>query len=315
MSDGLRAGSKLIEFLAPLLRSDFYLVDVGCSGGIDPGWRSFGDRLSGVGFDPNVVECERLASIEKQRVTYEPGFVAAPKRPFYIDRNPWHRLAVFRSTAIRHDKSAALSNLEKTQQNLWGSTKLSERIIALRDYLSGKRPDFFKIDIDGPDFDVMRSVDYADILGVSMEVNFIGGNGPDEHTFHNTDRFMRSQGFDLYFLSYRTYAMSALPAKYVSSHPAESVSGRPVQGDALYFRDIVATGLPVERDKVLKLACLFSLAGQHDSVADVLQHYRPTLLDIDVEAALDIICQEARGRSYKDHMALFEADDASFYSV
>ena len=43
--------------------SPFFLVDVGCSGGIERRWRSFGTRLQGVGFDPLVAEVERLNAL------------------------------------------------------------------------------------------------------------------------------------------------------------------------------------------------------------------------------------------------------------
>ena len=37
----------------PLL-SEFMLIDIGCSGGIDAVWRGFGPRLRALAIDPNV---------------------------------------------------------------------------------------------------------------------------------------------------------------------------------------------------------------------------------------------------------------------
>ena len=43
----------------------FSLLDIGCSGGIDPKWRAFGARLRAIGIDASETECRRLASLEQ----------------------------------------------------------------------------------------------------------------------------------------------------------------------------------------------------------------------------------------------------------
>ena len=48
---------------------------------------------------------------------------------------------------------------------------------------------------------------------------------------------MRAHGFALFDLTVRTYSSSALPQPYVMPHAAQSIRGRPLQGDALYIRD------------------------------------------------------------------------------
>ena len=78
------------------------------------------------------------------------------------------------------------------------------------------------------------------VIAVQLEVNFLGTDQPDEHTFHNTDRFMRGQGFDLLRLDVRNCSSRALPARYIWPTPAETVSGRPFQGEAYYARDVLA---------------------------------------------------------------------------
>jgi hypothetical protein len=52
------------------------VIDVGCSRGIDAVWRVFEPDLSVHAFDPDLEECERLQSAEKNpEVRYVPGFV------------------------------------------------------------------------------------------------------------------------------------------------------------------------------------------------------------------------------------------------
>ena len=57
----------------------FTFVDVGCSGGLDPAWRVFGDRLRAVGFDASAEECERLTRMETHPdIKYVGAFAGLP---------------------------------------------------------------------------------------------------------------------------------------------------------------------------------------------------------------------------------------------
>ena len=140
----------------------------------------------------------------------------------------------------------ALSNAEATALNLWPLVRLanSEEPVILQSFCvdRGIRDlDFIKIDVDGPDFLILRSLERAfqelRVLGVGIEVNFFGSDDPDTHTLHNVDRLMRKSGFDLFSLSSRPYSTAALPARYQHVFPAQTAFGRPLQGDAIYLRD------------------------------------------------------------------------------
>jgi hypothetical protein len=69
-----------IRLVADSLKKErFALVDVGCSGGIEPIWRLFGERFAAIGFDASVSECRRLATEETSpNVHYVAGFVGLP---------------------------------------------------------------------------------------------------------------------------------------------------------------------------------------------------------------------------------------------
>ena len=45
---------------------------------------------------------------------------------------------------------------------------------------------------------------------------------------------------DLFRLDVRNFSVRALPARYIWPTPAETVSGRPFQGEAYYARDVLA---------------------------------------------------------------------------
>jgi hypothetical protein len=184
--------------------------------------------------------------------------------------------------------------------------------------------DFLKLDIDGPDYEVLRSLTdllaQPSLIGVSLEVSYYGSHDANDNSFHNMDRLMREKGFDLFGLSVRTYAAAALPFPYLDAHPSMNTGGRPVQGDALYVRDL---GSRVRREdaaalsdeKLAKTAALLALFTLPDSAAEILIVHRERLSRIlDVDYALDLLTAEIQpdetyAASYRDYIALFEADD------
>lgn len=321
----------------------FTLVDIGCSGGIEPAWRVFGDRLAAIGFDASIDECERLARDEiHPNIKYIAGFAGLPanhpfavkmkgKPPFH--RFPFDRFSAARTLELRRDRIEGATLAEKLQHNAWNNTKLAnpgEPVIVpwkLKE-LGCADVDFLKIDIDSLDYQVLHSfdghLDEFGLLAARLEVCLFGNADETEQTFHNTDRFMRARGFELFDLEVRHYSMAALPAPYAITVPAQTVTGRAFQADALYARDPAgndwaefAAALSVE--KLAKLAAIFSIWRQPDSAAEILTKFRVRLADqLDVGAGLELLAVQAqpgteRPLSYKDYIASFEADAKEFY--
>jgi len=188
--------------------------------------------------------------------------------------------------------------------------------------------DLIKIDIDGPDFQVLHSfdgkLDALELLAARLEVNFCGGTHSTEHVFANTDNFMRTRGFELLALDVRTYAMSALPSRFAITAPAQTVSGRPVQAEAFYARDPAGTdwldfGAAMRPEKMAKLAAIFSVWEQPDAAAELLVQYRSKLTALfNVDAGLELLAGQAQSQqekalSYADYIAAFEAGAEFFY--
>ena len=188
--------------------------------------------------------------------------------------------------------------------------------------------DFIKIDVDGLDYEVLWStaelLGSSGVMGAMLEVNFIGSDAPYHHTFHNTDKFMRAHGFDLYGLTVRPYTSAALPAPYIAGYPGPNTSGRPLEGDALYLRN---TGIQSKRydpnassvDKLAKLIALFSLFGLPDQAAEVVLRFRGRLeKQLNTEHLLNLLALEMqagreRPRSYKDYMQEFAGGHGWFF--
>ncbi len=288
----------------------FTLVDVGCSGGIDPGWRVFGERLRAFAFDPDLDEVARLAAAETLAgVRYVAGFVGVRADGDYAaarggrepwSRNPWQRLAVQRSV-----ERLAADGAGREAANLWREKRLADpgAPVLLHEFLPAHGVDdvdVLKIDVDSVDMGILDSVGAElagwGVLGVGLEVNFFGSEEATDHTFHAMDRFLRGRGFDLFGLSVRRYALDALPAPYVHGTPGPSVFGRPLQGDALYLRDPGAgLGPALGPEKLLKLAAIAALAGVPDLAADILLRHRAGLSAlVDVGRGLDLLAAQVQ---------------------
>lgn len=320
-----------------------FLVDIGCAGGIDPAWRVFGDRLAALAIEASVDECRRLEAQEANpAVAYLAAFAGLPPDHSFArrrggkpdaSRNSWDRLSAAKTMQRNQAHLAESSDEERIKQSVWWMTEVADaaKPVIVPDYLKAKgimNVDFLKIDTDGNDLAILHSFDGAldrlGILGARVEVNFGGSADDTDRTFHNTDRFMKAQGFELFDLTMRRYSAAALPARYTTTIAAQTESGRLLQGDALYLRDWCApywaeAAAGATADKLLKLAAFHAMFGLPDCAAELLLAFRPRLeTRIDIDAALDVLAEQTqsgtdRKLSYRDYMAAFDADDPLFY--
>jgi FkbM family methyltransferase len=306
--------------------SDFVLIDVGASGGIDDRWSVFGQHLSGVGFDPLIPEVERLnASATRGRVRYEAALVGC--RDYDRLFPPALRLD---QVASRYNqpfpRSSAVAAHALLQQdyirevfNAGAQLHYADRVVTLDDYCSaaGMRPDFLKIDTDGSDIQVLLGAPDLlageSVLGVQIEAQFHGAVHEYANTFSNIDRLLRGHGFSLFDLQPYRYSRSALPAPFAIGVAAQTVSGQVHWGEAVYFRDLAHPayermfGVRPTRERLLKLCCLFELYGLGDCAAELLTS--PCLADLpEREALLDLLTPTTFGPlRYADYTALFRA--------
>src|SRR5262245_23064283 len=181
-------------FIGQKLRTEkFRLLDVGCSGGIDAIWRAFEPRLQALGVDASATECRRLIELERNPdVSYVAAFASnSANKPIDLSAGPAaplimqmrNRLSFIRTREIRAARLKTASTQEKLRHNAWELTGLADpaKPIVLSDLLverSWTDLDYFKIDIDGRDFEVLQSLagrfTSLHVLAVQLEVNFVG---------------------------------------------------------------------------------------------------------------------------------------------
>jgi Methyltransferase FkbM domain len=313
-------------------RDPLSLVDVGCAGGIDDCWRAFGLQLHAVGIDAMNEECARLRGREDNPhvkyisalLTASPGDPSSPVRPESVPPpgNPWGRLSTAMAVDLR--RAQPRSREETLRDNEWTLQDLSNRQLSVEELISSEHIndlDFLKIDIDGPDYEVLVGfaphLDRFPVLGVKAEVNFFGTAEDGTNTFHSTDRFLRRRGFELFALSTRKYSSAAIPAPFEYAALGPTTFGRVFQGDAVYFRDPAAKSGATDLDpaKLLKLSCMFELFGLPDCAAELLLRFNDRIGRKDLPELLDLLIPYVDGvrLSYEQHLARFRGDPRRFY--
>jgi Methyltransferase FkbM domain len=310
-------------------RHPFVLIDVGCAGGIDDAWRAFGPSLIARGYDPDVAACDEARAREPfGNVLYQAGYVGLEETHPFVQRrradqrewpntNIWGRITAGYVAERAHnaERAPALAMADPTAPIGVDGIVRTEKLVTV---------DFLKVDVDGPDLEVLESarevLAKSRVLGIGLEVNWFGTPNPTEHTFHNTDRLLREQGFALFGMTCRRYSRTALPAPFVYEGYAQTRFGQPYQGDAIYVRDLAAEHLAAVAadyppEKLIKLACIYELVGVPDCAAEVLNRFRQRLTEFgDREPLLDALTPPLLGEQlpYRDYIARFERDPDLF---
>ena len=303
-------------------REPVSVVDAGCAGGIDERWRVFGSQLRAWGIDAMSAECARLRASERNTgVKYiDARIEMASDRPARPQRNPWSRLSTSVALAFR---SRERGGDEAMRSNQWHEQALSQQKLSVDDLIDAHGIDgldFLKIDLDGPDYEVLAGfiphLDRMHTLGVKVEVNFFGTELEDMHSFHNTDRLLRAHGFELFGLTGYNYSNAALPAAFATGVLGPTAYGRVLQGDALYFRDAAGDAGPgaLSPTKLLKLACMFELFDLPDCAAEILVRFREDIGRQDTAQLLDLLVPRLDGAklSYEEYISRFNADPRNF---
>ena len=300
----------------------FVLVDVGCSGGIDPVWRSFGTHFRAFGLDPDIAECGRLQSLETNpRVRYYPTPVGLPPESEFLQAKaayenahpPYGHSVMGRSSAVdpRFRAPSAVAGqgipAEIAEAACIGLAEFFER----EDLRS---VDFVKVDTDGRDLEALLSaepsIESTRILGFMVECMYQGSDHETSNTFHNIDRFMKRHGFMVYAMTINKYSRSVLPAPFVLSIPAQTTWGQPVWGDVVFLRDLAAPGqsLPVSEftvEKILKLACLYEIFLVPDCAVELILNCQVRIgARADIAKLLDSLTPSLHGRrlNYRDYL-------------
>ncbi len=295
------------------------VVDVGARWGFNEEWKVFGDGLRVYCFEPDQDECKRLNAAAGANVVYLPYALGAKAG----DATLYHtRLSA--STGLYQTNWDYFSRLLNRDN---GITEKEEtiRVTTLTDALRSARVDsidFLKLDVEGAELDVLRGaepyVESGRLIGVLSEFRFhqeINGSPP----FWELDAHLQRHGFRLFDMHFSHQSRRVLPYEGLFDYRlpngerffAYTVNGQIMDGDALYFRDLLIpanaatrrTATPVQ---LLKTACLLEVYALNDCAAEIILEHRERLSALaDCNQLLDLLTpplkgQELNYRAYVD---------------
>ena len=290
---------KLTEHLAPLFADDpLILVDIGARWGLDARWAPFGASIRAFCFEADAPECARLNGMAQPGVTFIPLAIAgkAGKATLYQTK-------FSASTGLYRTNEAFFNRLLNADNATLLSTTEVDTVTLdqARERYEIPNPDFLKLDVEGAELDIMRAANLGGTLGVYTEFRFhseINGSPP----WSETDQHLRKRGFMLYDMWCGKQSRKGLP------HPgprlctpagerffASTNGGQIMDGDALYFRDPLR--LRLNRNQILKAACMLDVFGLTDCAAELLID-REKDAGVDLVECLDILA----GGSYRKFM-------------
>jgi hypothetical protein len=304
----------------------FTLVDVGCSLGIDSVWRFFGSHLRAFGFDPDIIECQRLQKVEANPgVRYYPMAVGLPEDSDFLrvqaayeaTQPPYWRSVWGRSTA-RDPRFTPPSHVagHGIPAEIAETAKIG--VTEFLELQEVGNVDFVKADTDGSELEVLlsaeKSIEGGQILGFMVECLYQGTDHETSNTFHNIDRFMKRHGFMVYSMAVHKYSRKALPAPFVYSFPAQTAWGQVLWGDVVFLRDPGAPSRSTPElsvEKIIKLACLYEIFCVPDCAAELIMQYKERIAArVDPGKLLDLVTPPLYGEalSYQEYLDVVAAN-------
>ena len=115
---------------AGLLGDEYFrLIDVGCSGGLDPAWGYLGPALRAVAFDPLISEIERLRASHSLdgAIEYIDAFITGPKKASSsasVSVNDLFELPAYARSSAAYARLLAKEDFVKEHQNSQSRTAI-----------------------------------------------------------------------------------------------------------------------------------------------------------------------------------------------
>jgi FkbM family methyltransferase len=242
------------------------IIDVGARGGLNERWQPFGQFVEMVGFEPDEVECKRLAESDQTggRVRFLPYALGGgrARRTFHMCQQPRCSSLYPPNEAFAASFAAGIADSMRLVRTIEMDVQPLDEIAAAE----GLRPDCLKIDVQGAELEVLQGGErmLGSVKLVELEVEF-NPQYVGQPLFGEIDTYMRTQGFALLGLRRTLWRRRA------AIGPGLSVAGgQIVHGDVLYINERRLGAGPTDRVELAKWLLLLSAYRQHDYVLELL---------------------------------------------
>jgi FkbM family methyltransferase len=308
----------LVENTSVFLDDPVTIVDVGARWGFNPEWKVFGKCLRVYCFEPDEEECRRLNASIEDNVKYLPCALGrAEGEATFYETGLSASSGLFKADMGYLSRLTGGDNCAVVAQR---PVKLQTLAVALQKY-DVHTIDFIKLDVEGAELDVLMGGEpYLKdglLLGILSEVRFqeeINGSP----VYWRLDEYVRRFGFRLYDLQFYHQSRRALPYPGLWDYRtpegerifAYTTHGQIMDGDALYFRDLLISAnrgyrAPATAAQVLKLAAFFEIYSLNDCAAElILAHQQQLEGKVDCCALLELLAPDVNGEkmSYNDYL-------------
>jgi FkbM family methyltransferase len=286
------------------------IVDVGARWGFNPEWSAFGKCLRVYCFEPDEKECRRLNAFTEDNVKYIPYAVGRTEgEATFYETKLSASSGLYKADMVYLSRLTGGDNCAVAAQR---PVKLQTLAAALQNH--GVRAiDFIKLDVEGAELDVLMGgetyLKNGLLLGILSEVRFQEEiNGCP--IYWQLDEYVRRFGFRLYDLQFYHQSRRALPYPGLWDYRtsageriyAYTTQGQIMDGDALYFRDLLIPANhnyqpPATVPQVLKLAAFFEIYCLNDCAAElILAHQDQLEGKVDCRALLELLTPEMDGK-------------------
>jgi FkbM family methyltransferase len=304
------------------------IADVGARDGYNVEWTPLGAGMKVFCFEPDAAECARLNAEGAANVRYIPSAIGRkPGRQTLYEANLSYSTGLYPSRMDFFDRMLNGENGRVIGQreiivDTLDNAMASENLFMLN---------FLKLDAEGAELDILlgatKILHDPRLFGILAEIRF----HPESNSsppFWQIDQFLQAQGFRLFDISSNKWSRRALPylgtQDYILSDGrrfyAYTTQGQVVDGDALYFRDLLlpqnrALAESLSAKDLLKLAALYEIYHHNDAAAELIQAFRGKIGEIiDCDVLLDHLTPDFFGAklSYPAYLEVYFHPETRF---